>query len=127
MKQFVYCDTIEEAEKIIEKLGRNPNISMINLSKHNLLLSYNIEINNIKDMDVRLNIHSSDTLLYDYFMEGEFICHIEVQFNGYEFNGKIWSMTEDENENIEYEEITDGALYEYLEKKAIEDFNRLYN
>lgn len=126
MKQFVYLDSMYEAEKVIDKLKKNPNVSMINLSEHNLLLTYNIEINDVKDIDVRIHKHDSDNILYDYYVEGEFVCHIEVQFDDYEFNGKIWGMTEDENEKIVYEEITDGALYEYMETKGIEDFNKLY-
>jgi hypothetical protein len=60
------------------KLEKNPNVSMINLSEHNLLLTYNIEINGLKDFDVRLDTHSEDALLYNYYLDGTFICHIEV-------------------------------------------------
>jgi hypothetical protein len=63
---------------LIGKLEKNPNVSMINLSEHNLLLTYNIEINGLKDFDVRLDTHSEDALLYNYYLDGTFICHIEV-------------------------------------------------
>lgn len=126
MKQFIYLDSMDEANKLIGKLERNPNVSMINLSKHNLLLSYNIEINNLENLDIRLDRYAEDFVMYDYYSDGEFICQIEVQFDDYEFSGKIYGLTEDENEKMEYEEITDGGLYEYLEARAIKDFRKIY-
>lgn len=130
MHQFEHLDTIEEGLEIAQELRRFKSVSNIQINEEDYVLTFDINREGSRTWDIGLNSDNRDNLLYDYFIDGMFVCHIEVQFdNNDEFNGKILYMTEDEYENIEYYHITeesDKELYTYVRDIALEYHNKKY-